>query len=153
MRNRANIQAAILRDFQTRWHHEYLISLRDHHRTSRNNTQSVKKGDVVVVHDDTPLSVSDKRRYLEKIEEIDDPYSYESRILQADFLSPVRSTNIYNYLVLSTSFCTGEWFKAYKSMDSYNYFASGFVSKVRGRLVGDYFVVVGYITKSVYYYY
>ena len=38
------------------------------------------------------LSVSDKRRYLEKIEEIGDPYSYEPRILQADFLPPVRST-------------------------------------------------------------
>ena len=59
------------------------------------------------------LSVSDKRRYLEKIEEIGDPYSYESSNLQVDLLAPVRSTDIFNYLVLSTSFCTGEWFKAY----------------------------------------
>ena len=95
------------------------------------------------------LSVSDKRRYLEKIEEIGDPYSYESRLLQADFLPPVRSTDIYNYLVLSTSFCTGERFKAYKSMDSYKYFASGFVSKVGGRLVGDYFVVVGSVSAVI----
>ena len=43
------------------------------------------------------LSVSDKRRYLEKIEEIGDPYSYESSNLQVDLLPPVRSTDIFNY--------------------------------------------------------
>ena len=31
-------------------------------------------------------------------------------------------------------------------MDSYKYFASGFVSKVGGRVVGDYFVVVGNVS-------
>ena len=51
---RANVQAITLRDFETRWHHGYLTSLRDHHRTSGTNIQSVKKGDVVIVHDDTP---------------------------------------------------------------------------------------------------
>ena len=41
IRKRANVQAAILRDFQTRWCHEYLTSLRDHH----NNIQSVRCSD------------------------------------------------------------------------------------------------------------
>ena len=50
---RANVQAAILRDFHTIWCHEYLTSLREHHRTSGINAQSVKKGNVVIVHDDT----------------------------------------------------------------------------------------------------
>ena len=89
------------------------------------------------------LIISDKRIYLEKIEGTGDPYLYESHTLQADFLPPVRSTDIHNYLVLSTSFCMGERFKAYKSMDSYKNFASGFVSKVGGRIVGSYFIVVG----------
>ena len=80
---------------------------------------------------------------MEKVQDIGDPYIYEICTLQADFLPPIRSTDIYNYLVLSTSFCTGERFKAYKSMDSYKYFASGFVGKVGGKVVGDYFVVVG----------
>ena len=75
------------------------------------------------------LTISDKRRCLEKVEGTGDPYLYESHTLQADFLPPVRSTDIHNYLVLSTSFCTGERFKACKSMDSYKYFASGFVSE------------------------
>ena len=54
LRKRANVQAAILRDFQTRWRHEYLTSLRDYHKTYGNNTQSVKKGDAVIVHDENP---------------------------------------------------------------------------------------------------
>ena len=74
------------------------------------------------------LTISDKRRYLKKIEDIVDPYFYES--CEYRLIYSVRSTDIHNYFVLSTSFCTGERFKAYKSMDSYTYFASGFVSKV-----------------------
>ena len=93
------------------------------------------------------LSVSDKRRYLKKIEEIGDPYSYESSNLQVDLLPPVRSTDILNYLVLSTSFCTGERFKAYRTMDSYKYLTSGSVSKVGGRRQGDCFVVVGRVSQ------
>lgn len=85
-------------------------------------------------------------RYLEKIKGTGDPYLYESPTLQVDILPPMRSTDILNYLVLSTSFCTGEQFKAYKSMDSYKYFASRFVSKVGGRIVGSYFVVVGNVS-------
>ena len=53
IRRRAKTQAAILRDFQKRWHHEYL-TLRDFHKASGRNQQVVKKGDVVLVHDDTP---------------------------------------------------------------------------------------------------
>ena len=53
-RKRAKVQALILRDFQTRWRREYLTSLREYHKISGNNIQSVKKGDVVIVHDDAP---------------------------------------------------------------------------------------------------
>jgi len=51
---RTRLQEAILRDFQKRWRHEYLTSLRDYHKASGENQQCVKKDDVVVVHDDTP---------------------------------------------------------------------------------------------------
>ena len=54
VRKRAKLEAAVLNDFQKRWRHEYLTSLRDYHKASGNNQQSVKKGDVVVVHDDIP---------------------------------------------------------------------------------------------------
>jgi len=54
IRRRANTQAAILKDFQTRWRHEYLTSLREYHKASGDNIQQVKRGDVVLVHDDVP---------------------------------------------------------------------------------------------------
>ena len=63
---------------------------------------------------------------------------------------PVLSTDILNYLVL-TSFCTPDRFTAYKSLDAYKYFASGFVNSVGGRLLGDNFVVVGMVCTPVVY--
>ena len=54
MQRRANAQAAIIRDFQARWHHEYLTSLREHHKASGDNIQPVRNGEVVLVHDDVP---------------------------------------------------------------------------------------------------
>ena len=95
------------------------------------------------------LVVSNKRRYLEKTRDIGDPYCFESSSLKADVLPPVRSTDIFNYFVLTTNFCTGERFKAYKSMDSFKYFASGFCSQVQGRVVANYFVVVGKVSVAV----
>ena len=53
-RRRVKLQATVLRDFRKRWRHEYLTSLRDYHKASGDNRQCVKKGDVVIVHDDTP---------------------------------------------------------------------------------------------------
>ena len=54
MMRRANTQAAILRDFQTKWRHKYLTSLREYHKASDDNIQQVKRGDIVLVHDDVP---------------------------------------------------------------------------------------------------
>ena len=39
-----------------RWRHEYLTSLREFHKTTAINKQSIKKGEVVLVHDDTHRS-------------------------------------------------------------------------------------------------
>ena len=51
---RAKIQALMLKHFWTRWRLEYLTTLREFHKTTGNNIQQVKVGDVVLVHDDTP---------------------------------------------------------------------------------------------------
>ena len=102
---------------------------------------------MVTKHCDEQLAISDnKRRYLKKIKDIGNAWFYESRTLQADLLPFMRSTDTNNYFAFSTSFSNGEQFKAYESMDSYKYFASGFVSQVGGRVVGDYFVVVGNVS-------
>ena len=51
---RARLQAALLSQFWSCWRHEYFTSLRKHHRTSGNNVQQIKQGDIVLVHDDSP---------------------------------------------------------------------------------------------------
>ena len=93
------------------------------------------------------LSVADKRRYLEKTEDIGDPYAYALSTLDQEDLPPVRSPDILNYLVLTTSFCTSDRFKEYKSMDAYKYFISGFVSSVAARRFGERYVVVGKVNQ------
>ena len=44
----------MVQHFQHRWKREYLTSLREQHRTTGNNEQSVKVGDVVLVYDEIP---------------------------------------------------------------------------------------------------
>ena len=94
------------------------------------------------------LSISDKRRYLEKTKDIGDPYGYSVNSLDMKDLPAIRSHDIFNYLVLSTSFCTVDRYKAYKSMDAYKYFISGFVSSVGSRRISEYFVVVGKVSTN-----
>ena len=44
----------LLNQFWKRWRTEYLTSLRELHKATGNNNQEVKKGQVVLVHDDGP---------------------------------------------------------------------------------------------------
>ena len=50
----AKLLATILQNSQKRWRHEYLTSLREVHRATGSNSQTVRTGDVVLIHDDTP---------------------------------------------------------------------------------------------------
>lgn len=73
-----------------------------------------------------------RQRYDEKIKEIDDidPYSVPSSIWErhAEVKWPqVTDVDIYDYLVTRTSSYTYQQMKAYKSLEAYNYFISGFV--------------------------
>ena len=52
--SRAKRQALTLQHFQRQWRDEYLTSLREFHRATGKNEQTIKVGDVVLVHDDTP---------------------------------------------------------------------------------------------------
>jgi len=49
---RAKIQALLLQHFWTRWKNEYITSLREYHRNTGNNIQTIKVGDVVQVHNE-----------------------------------------------------------------------------------------------------
>ena len=70
------------------------------------------------LHNIPKVPNSDKWKYLEKTKEIGDPYGYPLSVLSQDDLPPVRSTDIFNYLVLSTSLkdlkCARAWMPIYK---------------------------------------
>ena len=66
IRRRNKLQASILQRFWSRWRHEYLTSLREFNRISGSNHQTIKVGDIVLVHDDKPRY----SRKLAKIEEL-----------------------------------------------------------------------------------
>ena len=53
IQTRAKIQSLLLHHFWNRWSKEYLTALREFHRVSGTNTQTVRVGDVVLIHDDT----------------------------------------------------------------------------------------------------
>jgi len=54
VRKRLTNQARLLEHFQARWRREYLTALREFHKVSGRNAQSVKVGDIVLIHDDGP---------------------------------------------------------------------------------------------------
>ena len=53
VRYRARVHAVIIKHFWNRWRHEYLTPLRETHKTTGDNKQQVKVGEVVLVHDDS----------------------------------------------------------------------------------------------------
>ena len=57
IRKRAKTLAVVLQDFQKRWRHDYLTSLREFYRSSGDTHQVVKKGNVVIIHDDVPRTM------------------------------------------------------------------------------------------------
>ena len=53
LNRRLQIQRDIIQKFRTRWKNEYLTLLREYHSTFGKNTQNIKVGDVVQIHDDS----------------------------------------------------------------------------------------------------
>ena len=53
MRKATSRHSKLTQQFWVRWRKEYLTALREFHKATGNNRQIIKKGDVVVVHDDT----------------------------------------------------------------------------------------------------
>ena len=54
IRKRSKAQAQLFKNLWTRWQREYLTSLREFYHTTGNNSEIIKVGDVVLIHDDTP---------------------------------------------------------------------------------------------------
>lgn len=73
-----------------------------------------------------------RTRYCEKISNTlgYDPYNLNKSELSYDLedLPGVEAIDITNYLVLQTSYYTASQMKAFKSLEAYNYFVSGWVN-------------------------
>ena len=79
------------------------------------------------------LPQESKTRYLQKLLLIGgaDPFCISSKVFkEAENLPPLCSGDLVSYLVLQTSYLTAKQFKAYKSLEAYNQFTSGWVKDV-----------------------
>ena len=80
------------------------------------------------------LDNESKKRYLEKIKEIDeiDPYSLKKKDFSANYedFPSIGYPDFVNYLLFSPSPVTKEDLKNYKSLESYNHFVCGWVREV-----------------------
>ena len=73
-----------------------------------------------------------RRRYLEKIAEVGvDPVTIPDEQFNSDCLPPIEATDLLSYLVLETSFYTKQQFKAYKSLEAYNFLVTGFITSIQ----------------------
>ena len=80
---RARRMALLLQHFRNRWKNEYLTSLREFHRTTGKNKQTINIGDVVLVHDDKPR-IKWKLAVIENLTEGKDGYVRSADIRTAN---------------------------------------------------------------------
>ena len=66
IKKKAKLLALSLQHFRHRWKHEYLTALREFHKVSGNNSQTINVGETVLIHDDV-LRIN---RRLAMIEEV-----------------------------------------------------------------------------------
>ena len=55
--------------------------------------------------------------------------------------SPVEAADLLSFLVLETSYCTKDQFKAFKSLQAYNQMVSGFITSVQGHIIANKHVI------------
>ena len=88
-------------------------------------------------------------RYLEKVAVITvDPITIPDEHFSSECLPPVEATDLLSYLVLESNFYTKQQFKAYKSLESYNFMVSGFITSVQGCVVREKYIVTGKVRHS-----
>jgi len=92
-----------------------------------------------------------KRRYLDKIAVIGGVDPYTLKKLDSNTLPAIEAADLTNYLVLGTSYYTVQQFKAYRSLEAYNQFVSGWVKDVAGCKLNGKYVVVGKVRIVLYF--
>ena len=86
------------------------------------------------------LTGAAKNRYLEKVKLCTfDPYCLKNSefSVETSLLPAIQYPDIVNYLVLQTSWATKDMMKAYKSLEAYNFFISGWVNTLHAKKVDD----------------
>lgn len=100
----------------------------------------------------TSLECHVKERYLKKIEKIGiDPLSLPSEELNPECLPPVERSDLFSYLVLTTSHYTNytnDQLKNCKSLEAYNQVVSGFVASAKGKVIAGEHVVIAKVRHS-----
>ncbi|XP_070384023.1 uncharacterized protein [Dermacentor albipictus] len=97
---------------------------------------------------------SARERYQEKVKLCDDVDPYTLRpgadtTMDVNAFPEVSHGDIVNYLVFSSNFTTLEEMKAYKSLESHNYFTSGWVKTLSAkRLQGEKVLLLGEVNHS-----
>ena len=91
-----------------------------------------------------------KARYLEKLQAIDnkDPYEMDGWSAEMATWPEVSYPDIVNYLVYTQSMYTLAELKAYKSLEAYNYFVSGWVLDIGHVEVNNRSVLIGKVKHS-----
>ena len=148
--------------------HRYLINICQHshvrlcfcvmsddkssdNQEKKSQTSEISKGNCSIVLSEYAKNLQGHVyfRYLQKIGVIGvDPACLTGEKLDPECLPLIESTDVLTFLVLETSYYTMEQFKAYKSLESYNYMVSGFITSVQGKSIGNNFVVVGKVRHS-----
>ncbi len=95
-----------------------------------------------------------KLRYDAKIKNCDDidPYTLKELDLsktKSDF-PEISLLDIGNHMIHSVSPFTKRAFKAYKSMEAYSFFESGFVSNVGLKKNEEFAIIVGKVTTNIF---
>lgn len=86
-----------------------------------------------------------RKRYIEKIKIIkfNDPYTLQ---LSSDMPTTVTTGHVVDYLINFKSPYTGESVKNLRSLDAYRKFEAGFVQSMKGRLMENFYIVVGKVS-------
>ncbi|XP_047135771.1 uncharacterized protein LOC124812781 [Hydra vulgaris] len=100
----------------------------------------------------TCLSVESKQRYLHKISQINnlDPYSLvqSDLVFSVDFYPKIGYPDIVSYLMFAPSPISANELKCYKSLESYNFFLSGWVKEIGLKLFDEKCLVIGKVYHS-----
>nr|XP_029714360.1 LOW QUALITY PROTEIN: uncharacterized protein LOC115258411 [Aedes albopictus] len=89
-----------------------------------------------------------RKRYIEKIKIIkfNDPYTLQ---LSSDMPTTVTTGHVVDYLINFKSPYTGESVKNLRSLDAYRKFEAGFVQSMKGRLMENFYIVVGKVAHTM----